>query len=157
MLDIMRRTQRDDLLPAGLGEGATAYHKTGDIGTMLADAGLIDIPTGKRYIASIMVKRPHNEPAAAKLINSISQATYSYLSQSDFPPDGSTNNQLSSNQRLNNSSTPVPQLQPFTQPFLQPQGGNSNIPNATINNAPLGNYQSPLNNPPYYPPQSHRN
>ncbi|MEB3146924.1 MAG: serine hydrolase [Cylindrospermopsis raciborskii 1523720] len=150
MLDIMRRTQRDDLLPAGLGEGATAYHKTGDIGTMLADAGLIDVPTGKRYIASIMVKRPHNEPAAAKLINSISQATYSYLSQSNFPPDGSTNNQP-----LNNSSTPVPQLQPFTQPFLQPQGGNSNIPNATMNNVPLGNYQSPLNNPP--PPQSHRN
>lgn len=141
MLDIMRRNQRDDLLPAGLGEGATAYHKTGDIGTMLADAGLIDVPTGKRYIASIMVKRPHNEPAAAKLINSISQATYSYLSQSNFPPDGSTNNQP-----LNNSSTPVPQLQPFTQPFLQPQGGNSNIPNATMNNVP-----------PYYPPQSHRN
>ncbi|BAZ88873.1 beta-lactamase [Raphidiopsis curvata NIES-932] len=157
MLDIMRRTQRDDLLPAGLGEGATAYHKTGDIGTMLADAGLIDVPTGKRYIASIMVKRPHNEPAAAKLINSISQATYSYLSQSNLPPDGSTNNQPSNNQPLNNSSTPVPQLQPFTQPFLQPQGGNSNIPNATINNVPLGNYQSPLNNPPYYPPQSHRN
>ncbi len=40
MLNIMSRTERDNLLPAGLGKGANAYHKTGDIGTMLADAGL---------------------------------------------------------------------------------------------------------------------
>jgi len=72
MLDILRRTQRDTLLPSGLGTGARIYHKTGDIGTMLADTGLIVVPTGKRYIAAVMVQRPNNDPRAEKLISSIS-------------------------------------------------------------------------------------
>lgn len=67
ILDIMRRTQRDQLLPAGLDAGARAYHKTGDIGTLLADAGIIDTPTGKRYIAVVMVQRPNNDPRAENL------------------------------------------------------------------------------------------
>ncbi|WGV28527.1 serine hydrolase [Halotia branconii] len=85
MLDIMRRTERDNLLPAGLEAGARTYHKTGDIGTMLADAGLIDTPTGKRYIAAVMVKRPTNDPRAEKLISSISRAAYQQFSQNAAP------------------------------------------------------------------------
>jgi beta-lactamase class A len=91
ILDIMRRTERNHLLPAGLGTGARIHHKTGDIGTMLGDAGLIDIPTGKRYIAAVMVQRPHNDPAAEKLISSISEATYQQFSQNP-PPNPMTNN-----------------------------------------------------------------
>jgi beta-lactamase class A len=113
MLDIMRRNERVHLLPSGLGEGARAYHKTGDIGKMLADAGLIDIPTGKRYIAAVMVQRPHNDPAAEKLISSISQTAYQFFSQVGVTPRIPTNNQPTNNFQ---PSTP-----PFTPPFIQPQ------------------------------------
>jgi len=81
MLDIMRRTMTNTLLPRGLGEGATIAHKTGDIGSLVADVGLIDMPIGKRYIAAVMVKRPHNDAAAQELIRQISRTTYQYFRQ----------------------------------------------------------------------------
>ncbi|MBD2296669.1 serine hydrolase [Anabaena sphaerica FACHB-251] len=145
MLDIMRRTQRDNLIPSGLGEGARAYHKTGDIGTMLGDAGLIDIPTGKRYIAAVMVQRPNNDPAAEKLIASISSAAYQHFSQTTVTPRTSTNNQPATNFQ--------PPVQPFTQPFIQPPVMNPTAPNGMVNNMPMGTYQAPVMTPQYYPPQ----
>ncbi|WP_339374501.1 serine hydrolase [Nodularia spumigena] len=85
ILDIMRRTERNHLLPSGLGAGARVYHKTGDIATMLGDVGLIDIPTGKRYIAAVMVQRPNNDHLAEKLISAISGAAYQQFSQNTAP------------------------------------------------------------------------
>ena len=73
IMSIMRRNTRNNLLPAGLPKGATIAHKTGDIGSMLADAGLIDLPTGKRYLAVVMVQRPYNDPSAETLIKSVSR------------------------------------------------------------------------------------
>ncbi|MUL36670.1 serine hydrolase [Gloeocapsopsis sp. AAB1 = 1H9] len=76
LLDIMRRTVTNTLLPRGLGEGATIAHKTGDIGSLVGDVGLVDMPNGKRYIAVAMVKRPHNDGRAQELIRQISRAAY---------------------------------------------------------------------------------
>lgn len=81
LLSIMRRTERNHLLPRGLGQGATIAHKTGYIGAMLADAGLIELPNGKRYIAAVMVKRPQNDPRAEKLIRQISRIAYQHFSR----------------------------------------------------------------------------
>lgn len=81
LLEIMRRTVTNTLLPPGLGKGATIAHKTGDIGSLVADVGLIDMPIGKRYIAAVMVKRPHNDPGAQELIRKISQVAYKHFSQ----------------------------------------------------------------------------
>ena len=105
ILDIMRRTERNHLLPAGLGTGARIHHKTGDIGTMLGDAGLIDIPTGKRYIAAVMVQRPHNDPEAEKLISAISGAAYQHFSQNP-PPNPMTNNMMPTSGNQPPFSTP---------------------------------------------------
>jgi beta-lactamase class A len=127
MLDIMRRTARNNLLPAGLGAGARIYHKTGDIGTMLADAGLIDIPTGKRYIAAVMVQRPNNDPRAEKFINSISRTAYEQFSQTTVLPS--------------NTTSTVPPVG-YQSPTINPT-----IPNTT----PISGYQSPATNPQYYP------
>ena len=80
MLDIMRHTVRNHLLPTGLGPGATIAHKTGDIGTALADVGVVDMPTGKRYILAVMVQRPSNDSRAEKLISSISRVAYQQFS-----------------------------------------------------------------------------
>ena len=150
MLNIMSRTERDNLLPAGLGKGANAYHKTGDIGTMLADAGLIDVPTGKRYIAAIMVQRPNNDPRAAKLISSISSSAYQYFSQATVQPSNFTNNQP--NQPVPNYQVPIQPVQPV-QPFIQAPMINPNVPNGMVNNVPMGTYQAPIITPQYYPQQ----
>ncbi|WP_026102124.1 serine hydrolase [Geminocystis herdmanii] len=79
MLDIMRQTRTRTLLPQGIEKDATIAHKTGDIGTVLGDAGIIDIPTGKRYIGGVLVKRPHNDYTARTLIQDISRTAYQHF------------------------------------------------------------------------------
>lgn len=86
ILHIMQQTVTDSLLPRGLGKGASIAHKTGDIGSAIADVGLIDMPTGKRYIAAVMVQRPHNDGSASELIRQISRAAYQHFSQPATPP-----------------------------------------------------------------------
>ena len=76
VLDIMQATENNSLLPQGLGDDATIAHKTGNIGSVLADTGIVDLPNGKRYLASVIVKRPHDDPGASELIRQISQAAY---------------------------------------------------------------------------------
>ncbi|MFM7365551.1 MAG: serine hydrolase [Cuspidothrix sp.] len=153
MLNIMARTQRDNLLPAGLGKGANAYHKTGDIGTMLGDAGLVDVPTGKRYVAAIMVKRPNNDPRATKLINSISSTAYQHFSEAKVAPTSPNNNQpvnQPTNQPIPNYPVPIP---PLMQPPIAPPLMNPTMPNGMVNRMPVGSYSPPVMNPQYYPPQ----
>ena len=78
-LHIMRNIVRNTLLPEGLDEDALIAHKTGDIKSVLGDVGIIDMPTGKRYIAAILVKRPDNSPEAKELIQKISKLTYQHF------------------------------------------------------------------------------
>lgn len=78
-LSILQTPITNTLLPAGLGEGATIAHKTGDIGSLVGDAGMIDMVNGKRYLAAVMVKRPHNDYRAQELIRQISRTTYQFL------------------------------------------------------------------------------
>ena len=79
LLAMMRQTHNETLLPASLGEGAIVAHKTGNIGTVLADAGLIDTPGGRRYIVVTIVRRPQNDDRAAEAIRDVSQRIYQYL------------------------------------------------------------------------------
>lgn len=81
VLDIMRHTITNSLLPSGLGEGATIAHKTGNIGTMTGDIGLVDMPSGKRYLIGAMVKRPRNDERGIELIRQVSRLTYQHFSQ----------------------------------------------------------------------------
>ncbi|MDJ1184109.1 serine hydrolase [Roseofilum casamattae] len=85
ILNIMGRTETSVLLEQGLGDDTQIAHKTGDIGEMLGDVGLIDLANGKRYIAAVLVERPHNDYGAADLIGEISQATYQYLQNPPNP------------------------------------------------------------------------
>lgn len=80
-LDILRNTVTQTLLPQGIEPDATIAHKTGDIGISVGDTGLIDMPNGQRYVASIMVERPHNDPRAQELIRNISRLTYQTYSK----------------------------------------------------------------------------
>ena len=64
------------LIKAGIPENATLLHKTGDIKSALADAGIIYLPNGRKYILSIIVERPSNDPRARNLIEEISKTVY---------------------------------------------------------------------------------
>lgn len=86
MLNIMRKVMNNSLIPQGLGDGALIAHKTGDIGMMLGDVGIIDLPNGKRYFMAAMVKRPHNDDRAGDMIRQVSKLTYQYFSQLSAAP-----------------------------------------------------------------------
>jgi beta-lactamase class A len=79
MLYIMRNIVTNTLLPEGLESGAIIAHKTGDIKSALGDVGIIDMPNGKRYIASVLVKRPDNSPLAKEFIQKASSTAYQYF------------------------------------------------------------------------------
>jgi beta-lactamase class A len=81
IMDMMRHTVTNTLLPAGLGEGAQIAHKTGDIGTVIGDAGIIDTPNGQRYVGAVMVRRPFNDVRGRELVQEISRLTYRVMSQ----------------------------------------------------------------------------
>jgi beta-lactamase class A len=80
-LGILRRTITRTLLPAGLGAGATISHKTGDIGFLIGDAGLVTTPSGKRYLGGIFVRRPYNDVRGRDFIRQVSRQVYTYLQQ----------------------------------------------------------------------------
>lgn len=81
VLKIMRRTVTKTLLPKGLGPDATIAHKTGDIGSIVGDTGLIEMANGQQYVATVMMERPHNDPRAQELIRKISRLTYEVFSK----------------------------------------------------------------------------
>ena len=82
---IMRDTRNNSLLPQGLGEGAVIAHKTGDIGSAMGDAGMVDIKSGKRYLVAAIVQRPHNDANAEELIRQISGTTYRFFNGNAAP------------------------------------------------------------------------
>jgi len=79
IVDYMSRVKNIHLIRAGLGKGAAIVHKTGDIGGMLGDAGVVYTPSGNKYIAVIMVKRPHNDPSARNFIVEASSIIYRHF------------------------------------------------------------------------------
>ncbi|MGK7944585.1 MAG: serine hydrolase [Microcystaceae cyanobacterium] len=79
LLGIMERTRTRTLLPQGIEKNATIAHKTGDIGFVLGDAGVIDIPTGKRYVGSVLTTRPYNDIAGRKIIQEMSRTAYQHF------------------------------------------------------------------------------
>jgi beta-lactamase class A len=81
MLDIMKRTRIRTLLNQGMAPGATIAHKTGDIGMMVGDAGIITAPSGARYIVSVQVERPFNDRRANALIRLVSKGIYRCFSE----------------------------------------------------------------------------
>ncbi len=48
---------------------------------VVGDAGIIDMPNGKRYLATIFVKRPYNNPIVRDFVRRISRIVYNYLDQ----------------------------------------------------------------------------
>ena len=79
IIDYMSHVKNNRLIQAGLGEGALFIHKTGDIGTMLGDAGIVYAPNGKKYIVVILAQRPYNSPQGKDFIVKASEIIYKYI------------------------------------------------------------------------------
>ena len=79
IFDYMGHVKNNRLLAAGIPENASIAHKTGDIGTMLGDAGIVYSPNGKKYIVAIMIKRPRNDFRAKEFIVNASKTIYDYM------------------------------------------------------------------------------
>lgn len=76
IIDYMSHVKNNRLIAAGLGDGAMFVHKTGDIGSMLGDAGIVYAQNGKKYIVVILANRPHNAPQGKDFIVKASSLIY---------------------------------------------------------------------------------
>ena len=77
--DYMSHVKNNRLLQAGLPSNAILLHKTGDIGFMLGDAGIVKTPKGKKYIVVILAKRPYNNLQGKNFIVKASKIIYNHL------------------------------------------------------------------------------
>lgn len=81
IINIMGKVKNVNLIKAGLPENVDFIHKTGDIGTMVGDAGVVYLPSGERYIIVIMVKRPYNHYNGKLYIQEASRIIYNYMTK----------------------------------------------------------------------------
>jgi len=79
IIDYMSHVKNDKLIAAGLGQGAMFVHKTGDIGTMLGDAGIVYAPNNQKYIIVILANRPYNAPQGKEFIVKASNLIYNSI------------------------------------------------------------------------------
>ncbi|MEO1590262.1 MAG: serine hydrolase [Cyanobacteria bacterium J06632_22] len=85
IFNILQRTYNKNLLASGVADGALVYNKTGDIGTLLGDVALVDLPNGKRYAVAALVARPENDGRARELIRRLSQTIYQVIDSEIVP------------------------------------------------------------------------
>lgn len=74
--EYLGNTRNTHLLKEKLPQSAMILHKTGDIGTMLGDSGIVYTDNGKKYIITILAKRPFNDYSARNLIQDASLIIY---------------------------------------------------------------------------------
>lgn len=79
IIDYMSHVKNNRLIAAGLPQNAQFIHKTGDIGKMLGDAGIVYAPNGQRYIVTIFAKRPYNHHQGKDFIAEASKIIYDYI------------------------------------------------------------------------------
>lgn len=77
--DYLGHVKNNRLLQAGLPKNAILLHKTGDIGFMLGDAGIVKTANGKKYIVVIMAKRPYNSYKGKDFIVKASKIIYNNI------------------------------------------------------------------------------
>ena len=74
--EYLGNTKNIHLLNEKLPKDVMILHKTGDIASMLGDTGIVYTNNGKKYIVTILVKRPDNDWSAKSLIQDASLLIY---------------------------------------------------------------------------------
>jgi beta-lactamase class A len=85
LFSIMQRTQNGSLIPAGISDRSITANKTGDIGSVLGDVALVDVPNGKRYALAVLVQRPTNDGRASELIRRMTETVHGEMAQPVAP------------------------------------------------------------------------
>lgn len=79
MLDILSRQTINDRIPKLLPEGTKVAHKTGDIGFVESDGGIVFTPSGD-YIV-VVLSQTDSPPTATETIANLSKAVYDYFTK----------------------------------------------------------------------------
>lgn len=74
MIEVLKRQQTNDSIPAGLPTGTPVAHKTGNITRIRHDAGIVYGP--RPYILVVLVRGIEDQQQAAALIARLSKAVY---------------------------------------------------------------------------------
>ena len=74
--EYLGNTKNTHLIKEKLPKDTMVLHKAGDIDTMLGDCGIVYTNNGRKYIVTILVQRPHNNPTAKTIIQNISLMIY---------------------------------------------------------------------------------
>lgn len=80
ILEYMSNIKHRNLINSGLPAGSKLAHKTGDIGEMVGDAGIVTLADGRKIIMVAMVTRPWNSYKAKDMIREASRVTFNYFS-----------------------------------------------------------------------------
>ncbi len=84
IVEIMGHVKNRYLIQAGLPYNTQFLHKTGDISSMLGDAGIVILPDGRKYIIAVLVNRPWNDYSAKQFINEASEIVYKSISRKRY-------------------------------------------------------------------------
>jgi beta-lactamase class A len=80
---VMSRQQSNSGIPAGLPEGTTVAHKTGEITRIHHDFGIVRAGDGTRYVLALMVRGLDSRDSSAALMADLSRIVYHHaLSES---------------------------------------------------------------------------
>ncbi len=83
LFTVMERTKIRTLLPPGLEPGSRIAHKTGDIASMVGDAGVVTLPSRRHYIVAVQVTRSCNDRRANELIRTVSRMVAQSIQSSE--------------------------------------------------------------------------
>lgn len=77
--EYLGNTRNTHLIKEKLPPDTMVLHKTGNIGQMLGDSGIVYANNGKKYIVTILAKRPHNDYRAKTFIQEASLLIYNEI------------------------------------------------------------------------------
>ncbi len=118
-INIMQRVKNNKLLPQGLGTGARIAHKTGDIGFLLGDSGIVYMPNGKRYLIAVLVNsRVYDDYDAVYYIRDVSRIVYTYLNDNSKSNIGSLPSTLPTTLPIPQPIVILPKARPLPAPAI---------------------------------------
>ena len=79
MIDILKRQQFNDVIPALLPEQVVVAHKTGSISGVHHDSGIVFLPDGRSYVLVLLSNNLPDFEQGTRLLQHISKMIYEYV------------------------------------------------------------------------------
>lgn len=79
MIEILKRQQFNDIIPALLPENVVVAHKTGSITGVRHDSGIVYLPDGRSYVLVLLSKDLKDAEAGKRLLQNISKMVYDFV------------------------------------------------------------------------------